>query len=427
MESPLTPGHRHHRSYRITIALLWVAMALVAVVFRRALLPFALAMLIAYVIEPLVARIAARRVAGRPIPRWAAILLLYALFFLSLGLFSVAALPKLYGEAIRLTAEARDFLNSLTPQRIAWYITAAEEWLVEKGIPIALGDPYLSLGEPTAVQPGAAELAIGADVAQEGARIHLDVAESIRTAIANASAWLRTHFFDLVGWSQQLVAGLFGGIFNLFFVLMVTAFLLVDSQGILAYFRSLVPPEHRENYDGLLRAIDVKLSGAVRGQIVICLVNGLLTLTGLLLLEVKFAFILATLATILSFIPIFGTILSTIPIVLVGLTQSFTTGLLALGWILAIHALEAYLLNPKILGTSAHIHPALVALAILLGERTFGFVGALFAVPVASILLAAFGHFKARAERLAGIEPEPAAPAPTAEPSVPGLGGGESP
>src|SRR5690606_33113977 len=89
---------------------------------------------------------------------------------------------------------------------------------------------------------------------------------------------------------------------------------------------------------------------------------------------------------------------STIPIVLVGLSQSFSTGVAALAWILGIHALEAYLLNPKILGTAAKIHPALVAFALLAGERTFGFVGALFAVPVASILLAVFGHFKAQAD-----------------------------
>ncbi|MFW6058191.1 MAG: AI-2E family transporter, partial [Persicimonas sp.] len=47
-------------------------------------------------------------------------------------------------------------------------------------------------------------------------------------------------------------------------------------------------------------------------------------------------------------------------------------------------------LNPKIIGTSAHIHPVIIIFALLAGEHTFGLVGALLAVPVASILLEVF-------------------------------------
>lgn len=389
------------RTYLLIVAGLWLSIALVLVAFRQVLLPFGMALLVAYVIEPLVSRIAALQLRGRNVPRWAAILIIYAGFFGVVYLFSVAALPQLYREMVRLTAEAREFLNGLTPTRIAWYIRAAEEWLATNGIPIALGDESLPTDLIHAA-PGAAELAVGADQAPEGAKLHLDIEQSIRDSIASASVWLRTHFLDVVGWSQRVLAGLFGGVFSLFFVLMVTAFILIDVRGIQRFFRSLVPPDHLEGYDGLIARIDSKLAGVVRGQIVICLVNGVLTLIGLLLLEVKFAFVLATVATVLSFIPIFGTVISTIPIVLVGLTQSFSTGVLALAWILGIHALEAYLLNPKIMGSAAKIHPAIIAFALLAGERTFGFVGALFAVPVASILLATFAHFKAQADRIAG-------------------------
>ena len=364
------------KSYLVTLSLLWLSIVAVLFAFRDVLLPFGVALLVAYVVAPLVDRIASVRVRGRNVPRWAAILLIYAAFGAAIWLFAVLALPQLYREVVRLTSEARGFLNGLTPARIEAWLRTAEDWLSLHGIPIALG----------------------ADLAPEGARIHLDIEASIRDSIASASTWLRTHLFDVVGWSQRFVAGLFGGVFMIFFVLMVTAFILIDVRGILRFFRGMVPPEHQENWDRLLERVDTKLAGAVRGQIMICLVNGFLTLIGLLLLEVKFAFVLATFATVLSFIPIFGTIVSTIPIVLVGLSQSFSTGVAALAWILGIHALEAYLLNPKILGTAAKIHPALVAFALLAGERTFGFVGALFAVPVASILLAVFGHFKAQAD-----------------------------
>ena len=58
----------------------------------------------------------------------------------------------------------------------------------------------------------------------------------------------------------------------------------------------------------------------MRGQLTIMLVNGVLTLVGLLVLQIPFAFALAALATILYVVPIFGTILSSVPIVLLALT-----------------------------------------------------------------------------------------------------------
>ena len=140
----------------------------------------------------------------------------------------------------------------------------------------------------------------------------------------------------------------------------------------------------------------------VRGQLTICLVNGVLTYAGLALLDIKFSLLLAVVAGCLSLIPIFGTILSTIPIVLFGLTDGLTTGFLALLWILFIHFLEANILNPKIIGTSAHIHPVIVIFALLAGESAFGLVGALLAVPTTSIILTLFKFFLIRSGNVPG-------------------------
>jgi predicted PurR-regulated permease PerM len=194
-----------------------------------------------------------------------------------------------------------------------------------------------------------------------------------------------------------VVQGVLGFVFRFFFILMVAAFLLVDWDALYGFFRSLLPAERRPDMDQLAGAMNQKLSGVVRGQAIICLVNGTLTLIGLLLLKVPFALILSLIATALSAIPIFGTIISSVPIVLFALTRGFNTGLAMLGWIVGIHALEAYVLNPKIMGAHAQIHPVLVAFALLAGEATFGFVGALFAVPVTGILAAAFELAHARA------------------------------
>ena len=61
-----------------------------------------------------------------------------------------------------------------------------------------------------------------------------------------------------------------------------------------------------------------------------------------------------------------------------------------LAWIIGIHLVEANFLNPKIMGDAAKIHPVLVVFALIAGEHSYGLVGALFAVPVASIIQTIF-------------------------------------
>merc|ERR1712039_434836 len=89
----------------------------------------------------------------------------------------------------------------------------------------------------------------------------------------------------------------------------------------------------------------------VIGQVLICFINALLTLAGLLFLNINYSFLLSSLAGLLSFIPIFGSIISTVPIIVVAVTSSLTTAICAIIWILFIHSLEANLLNPKIIGS----------------------------------------------------------------------------
>src|SRR5262249_27216869 len=87
-------------------------------------------------------------------------------------------------------------------------------------------------------------------------------------------------------------------------------------------------------------------------------------------------------------------ILSSIPIVAIALTQSLGTALEVLAWIVGIHQIEANLLNPKIIGDQAHIHPVLVIFSLLVGEHFFGIAVALLAVPVLSIAQSLFQHFR---------------------------------
>jgi predicted PurR-regulated permease PerM len=240
------------------------------------------------------------------------------------------------------------------------------------------------------------------------------VEDKIRAWATKALAGLESQLDDLFRFSRAVVSGLFRGIISFFLVLMVAAFILLDLEKLHGFVRGLFPAQYRDDYDVIVKGIDRGLSGVIRGQLLICLINAIFTYVGLLIFGVKYSLILATVAGMMSLIPIFGSILSSIPIVLVALVSGeeavdLLRGLFILGWIVGIHFVEANLLNPKIIGTAAKIHPVLVIFSLIVGEHSYGLVGALLAVPVMSIIQVFFVFFRRKAWKTeTGAAPGPA-------------------
>jgi predicted PurR-regulated permease PerM len=351
------------------VALIWAAVLGAFVFAWPVLLPFALSALAAYVIEPLIAWLSRTRVAGRGVPRWGAVLIVYVVLGAATYVLAVSIVPQIYREVVRGLGELREFLAGVTPARIDGWARAIDAFLQRHGIPV---DVLPSEG-------------------RAGARLSVDLAGGIADALHRASDGMRGRIGDVVTFSRAFLAGTVETIFFVVLLFMVTAFISMDAPRIVRFFESLVPSAWRDDFRRLVAGIDSGLAGVVRGQVTIMLVNGTFTLIGLLALRIPFAFALAALATLLYVIPIFGTIISSIPIVLVAMTGGgLSKAVLALGWILVVHALEAYVLNPKIMGHHSRIHPVLIALALVLGERSFGLVGALLAVPATSVLVAIF-------------------------------------
>ncbi len=381
------------------LAAVWVLVAVTFWVAWPVLLPFALAALAAYVLEPLVARLSEKRISGRPVPRWAAVLIVFAGVALVAYVAAVSILPQIYGEVVRGLGELRDFLATITPERLKGWAESIDAFLKRHGIPLDV--------TPTSTSRG-------------GARISVDLAGGIADALRQLSEGMRGRIGDVVAFSRALVAGAIQTIFFVVLLFMVTLFISMDAPRIVRFFETLVPAAWRQDFRNLLHGIDTGLAGVVRGQITIMTVNGLFTLLGLLVLRIPFAFALAALATVLYVIPIFGTIISSLPIVSLAIAGGgLSKGVLALGWILLTHSLEAYVLNPKIMGHHSRIHPVLIALALVLGERTWGLVGALLAVPVASVFVAVFRFMHRKlAELDARSAPVPVTPVSTTTTTV---------
>lgn len=372
----------------LMLGFLWLPALAVLVVVREVLMPFLVAFALAYVITPGVRWLSSRNLPGeRRLPRWVSVLLLYAFAAGVIWVGGRVFVPQLYKEVTRLGAESTEVFNQLSDDNIAIKAHELEQWIDAHDLPIRI---ITAEDETTSID----------HERREGALIDLDVVATIQDLIRNGKSFAREQALAAATQVQSAVAWALRFVFSTFLVLMLTAFIVADAERITTFVLTITPVRDRETLQDLMRRIDGGLSGVVRGQLTICVINGLLTLVGLLLLKVKFAFLLATVAAVFSLIPVFGSILSTIPIVIVGMSSGPSTAVLAVLWIVGIHALEANLLNPKIMGTAAKIHPVLVVLALVVGEHFYGLAGALFAVPLMSALVTIWKAVRQRAMKL---------------------------
>ncbi len=365
------------------------------------LLPFILALVLAFVLTPLVTL--GERTG---LPRGASIILVY---FVVLGsLYTSVALlaPRMYAEAERFTRDAptliRDATRSWGPLAEAW----VEEHRGRKpgGVSTALSSGAIAV-IPRA--EGGYQLALGSgvEVIQETERQwrvvavdDVDQSFSLEKLMSDGlDVFLRfakQNVVELFKLGQTVIGAISHGIFSFFMTLMVAGYLMHTREAVFGFFQSLLPARSGPSFELLLVRLEKGLAGVVRGQLLICLVNGVLSAIGFWMFDLKYWPILAAVAGVMSIVPIFGSILSTVPAVLVGLTQDFWIALWVLLWILGIHQLEANLLNPKIIGVAAKIHPVLVVFSLVVGQHFFGLWGALLAVPTLSVVLSLFNHFR---------------------------------
>jgi hypothetical protein len=227
-----------------------------------------------------------------------------------------------------------------------------------------------------------------------------DLDKMVADAAGKSLLYAQHNALEIVMIGRDIIAGVSRFFFVFGITLMLAAYLMLTRERITSFFVSLVRPRARGSFRELLVRVDRGLSGVVRGQLIICLVNGALSAVGFAIVGLKYWPVLALVATVLSLIPIFGSIISAIPAVALGLTQSLGTAVFVLVWIVGIHQLEANLLNPKIMGDQAKIHPVLVVFSLLVGEHFFHTVGALLAVPCMSVAQSVFTHVRMRVQAL---------------------------
>ncbi len=391
------------RSRIIFLLVSGVLLVALCIAVREVLLPFVLGLTIAYVLMPLVV-VGEQRLR---LPRAVSIVGVYFFVFGSLFLAAWGLGPRVYQETVRVARDVPGLVRGAAerhgPQIEAW-VKAYREGPAQKpkvrenkpAISIraaADGSDVVTIGSGlNIVEEAPGHWRVGAR--DEKAAAAFQVSELVDQGIEHFVRYVELNALVVLQLGRDIISGVVRSIFLTFMILMVGGYIMYTRENILAFFRSLVPPRHRPGWQHLLSRVDRGLSGVVRGQLMICIVNGVLSAIGFWIFGLKYWPILALLAAALSIIPIFGAILSSVPAVFVGLTQDVFTAVWVLVWILGIHQVEANLLNPKIIGVSAKIHPVLVVFSLLVGEHYFGLWGALFAVPVLSLTQSIFNHFR---------------------------------
>ncbi len=395
--------------------------------FRQVLTPFALAIIIAYVLAPVVEQLERLSVRGWHLPRWGAVVILFVALLGGLGASIAFGAPRILVEFTRAARETPRAVHSLQEEwlpRIEDALRGAaalypSEPRSAAGSEVPLADDDDEVGLEVAPEPGGIRVVPGGDGSFE-IRLPPDGIEIVKTSNgqyrvrvdrgehptrrdlgAFVADTVREFFSDFEAYAgtalrgaQVLLGRLVGGIFSFFIMMMLAAYLLITSDRILCFFRSMARPDRQDSFDALVERVDRGLAGVVRGQLMIALVNGALSAVGFWIADLPYWPILTLIATLLSIIPIFGAIISSVPAVLVGLQQGVGTAAFVLVWIIGIHQIEANLLNPKIMGDAAKVHPVLVVFALLAGEHAFGIVGALLAVPLLSITQSLFLHWR---------------------------------
>jgi predicted PurR-regulated permease PerM len=167
----------------------------------------------------------------------------------------------------------------------------------------------------------------------------------------------------------------------------VTFYMLLDWDRMVAAIDGLVPLRHRDTVRGLAIEIHTALAGFLRGQSLVCLFLGAWYGLGLSLIGLNFGLVIGIIAGVLSFIPYVGSLTALILASTVAIVQDWPRWhllILSLSVVLSGQFLEGNILSPKLVGESVGLHPVWLIFALLAFARLFGFTGLIVAVPLAA-------------------------------------------
>ncbi|MCI0566269.1 AI-2E family transporter [bacterium] len=185
----------------------------------------------------------------------------------------------------------------------------------------------------------------------------------------------------------EFISFIFGGLLSFILIIIISFYLAVQERGIEDFLKLVTPDTHQDYVVDLWARSQKKIGLWLQGQLLLGLLIGILVYLGLTILGIKYAFSLALLAGIFEIIPIFGPILSAIPAVLFGFSESISLGLMIIGLYVIIQQFENHLIYPLVVRKVVGVSPLLVIISLLVGAELAGFLGIILSVPIAAALV----------------------------------------
>lgn len=196
---------------------------------------------------------------------------------------------------------------------------------------------------------------------------------------------LPTHLGDAAGTLRDVTVGVFTSFVQLFAILVITFFLLMDGRRMLDFFYRQMPPEREKRMRAVADDISSAVAGYVFGAFVIATLSGLMTYVTLSIIGVPFAVPLAVLLGFFGLIPLVGATIGGILVGIVVAFVSFPGGLIAWVVVLVVYQqIENNLIQPFVYGRTVQVHPLAVLVAVLIGASLLGILGALVAIPASA-------------------------------------------
>ncbi len=323
----------------------WIAMlaAVIAVVvlLREVLLPFVAGIVLAYLLDPVAARL--ERLGMN---RLIATLFIMGLFVVGVVLVVVLTTPIIISELSFLIDKVPHYVRQL--QLLA--ADPGRPWL-SKIIGEGLGDAERSVGELTGLVTG----------------------------------WFGTFLRSAWSGGQELIS-----VFSLAVVTPIVAcYLIYDWNKMIAVVDNWVPPAGREEVRALAREIDDTIGGFVRGQSALCLLLGVFYAAALSLIGLNHGVLIGVAAGLISFVPYLGSLTGLVVATCVAIAQfwpNWTITLLVPATFFVGQSLADYVLSPYLVGRRVHLNPVWLMFALFAFGYLFGFVGLLIAVPLAAAI-----------------------------------------
>jgi predicted PurR-regulated permease PerM len=186
----------------------------------------------------------------------------------------------------------------------------------------------------------------------------------------------------------NIASGIFGGVFSFILIIVLSFYLAVQEGGVEKFLRIITPMKNEAYIIDLWKRSQKKIGYWMQGQLLLCVLVGVLTYLGLTILGIQNALVLAVITGCLEIIPLFGPILSAIPAILFGFTGGgLTMALVVLGLFIIIHQFENHLLYPLVVKKVVGVSPIIVILSLIIGGKLAGFLGIILSVPIASALI----------------------------------------